>query len=76
VSSRREPSAISIALGRRVKKLREKKGWTQADLAAASGLERSHISEIENGHILPNIVTLQTLAKSLHVTMSVLLKGL
>lgn len=36
-------------LGRNVRRLRESRGWTQEKLAAQTGLQRSYISQIENG---------------------------
>lgn len=36
--------------------LRKKRGWKQADLSAHTGLDRGHISEIENGKRMMNLV--------------------
>ena len=33
----------------RIKEIREAKGWTQADLAAASGVNQGYLSKMENG---------------------------
>ncbi len=33
----------------RIKEIREAKGWTQADLAAAAGLNQGYLSKMENG---------------------------
>src|SRR5260370_558079 len=42
-----------MALGAKIKELREARHWTQLDLARKSSLTRSHISSIENNKI-PN----------------------
>lgn len=42
--------AIGICMKNRVKELREAKGWTQADLGDAIGVQWQTISRIENSH--------------------------
>ena len=42
-----EAEAINENLGRRVKKLRAERGWSLEELATASGVSRSMLSEIE-----------------------------
>jgi transcriptional regulator with XRE-family HTH domain len=76
MSTGRAANKISRELGRRIKTLREKRNWSQADMAAHTGLDRSHISEIESGKRAITLVTLQTVASGLDTTMSILLKGL
>ena len=41
------PEAINENLGKRVKKLRADRGWSLEELATASGVSRSMLSEIE-----------------------------
>jgi len=76
MSRGRRPTALTIKFGKRIESLRKKRGWDQADLAAHTGIERGHISEIENGKRLINLATLQKLAKGLSTSMSMLLRGL
>jgi transcriptional regulator with XRE-family HTH domain len=76
MSRGRTPNEFSSKLGERIRAIREKKGWTQADMAAHLGLERGHISEIEHGRRAITLPTLQTVATGLDTTMSKLLKGL
>lgn len=45
-------------------------------MAAETGLDRAHISEIETGAVTINLITLQTVARGLRITMSKLLSGL
>ncbi len=55
--------------GERLRTLRKARGWTQADLARASGLTRSHISRLEGGAIqLPARDRLHRLAGALSTT--------
>src|SRR6202521_2634512 len=43
---------------RTLKEVREKRGWTQRDLASRLGLTQTHISGIESGKIVPRYDTL------------------
>lgn len=62
-------------LGARVRALRQKRKWTQAELGDHLGIDRGHVSEIECGKRMVTLDTLQTLAKGFDVSMSALLKG-
>jgi XRE family transcriptional regulator, regulator of sulfur utilization len=59
-----------------VRRLRHRQKWSQAELEAHLGLDRGHISEIENGKRMIRLETLQTIAKGFDMTMSALLRGL
>ena len=76
MSTSGKTTVLGVKLGARIRALRKKKHWTQADLAAHTEMDRGHISEIENGKRVINIITLQVLARALDTTMSALLKGL
>jgi len=76
MSRGRRPSALTLKFGKKIESLRKKRGWDQADLAAHTGIERGHLSEIENGKRLINLATLQKLAKGLDTSMAMLLRGL
>lgn len=76
MSRGRRPSTLTIKFGKRIESLRKKRGWDQADLTAHTGIERGHISEIENGKRMINLATLQKLAKGLDTSMAMLLRGI
>lgn len=67
--------SISVRLGRRLKELRQKRGWNQAYLAELSGIGRAHISQLENGAIEARLGTLEALATCFEMTVADLLKG-
>ena len=67
---------MTLKFGRKIESLRKKRGWDQADLTAHTGIERGHISEIENGKRMINLATLQKLAKGLDTSMAMLLRGI
>lgn len=67
--------SISVRLGRRLKELRESRGWNQAYLAELSGIGRAHISQLENGAVEARLGTLEALATCFEMTVSELLKS-
>ena len=60
-------------IGERVRLLREEKNLSQGDIEERTGLIRCYISRVENGHTVPNIMTLEKLAKALEIPMHHLL---
>ena len=48
-----------------LKAIREKRGWTQRELASRLGLTQTHISGIESGKIVPRYDTLLELVRIL-----------
>ncbi len=61
-------------LGENLKKIRMEKDITQSSIARNLGVDRSFVSNIENGKTNPTLSTITNLAKSLGVTTSELLK--
>ncbi len=57
-------------LGERIRVLREDRNVTQVVLAERTGLRQSHISDIERGILLPNLVTLLRIAAALPCKVS------
>ena len=54
-------------IGQRIIKLRESKGWSQADLGRACNKERQAIEKIENGKVNPTSFSLYEVAKAMGV---------
>src|SRR6202166_384083 len=57
--------ALPADMRRALKDAREKRGWTQRDLASRAGLTQTHISGIESGKIVPRYDTLLELVRIL-----------
>ena len=58
-----------------VRELRERKGWTQEDLAKRAKITRSHLSLLEAGHRRnPSLEVLKRLARALGVPVGELLE--
>jgi transcriptional regulator with XRE-family HTH domain len=59
-----------------VRQIRTRRGLTQVTIAERSGLPQSHVSEIERGVMIPNLVTLLRLAAALECKASTLVAAL
>jgi transcriptional regulator with XRE-family HTH domain len=68
--------ALLVKVGKRVRALRLKKGWTQTDMAVHLDINRGHISDIERGKREVGLITLQVIARGFDVPMSQLLREL
>lgn len=67
---------ICIRFGRRIRTLRQKRGWTQVYLAEHAGLGSVYISQLEHGKKEPGLRTVEILAISFDMTPAQLLRGL
>lgn len=54
-------------LGKTILEERNKKGWTQTDLASKLGVSRSYIAEIESGKFIPKLSLLNRIAEILTI---------
>jgi transcriptional regulator with XRE-family HTH domain len=66
---------IDVKFGKRIRYLREKAGLSQVEMSHTFGIDRGHISEIENGKRSPRLPMLETLAAGFKITISELMKG-
>lgn len=69
-----DPTSARKNLGRRVRRLREKRGWSQEELAHQGGLARSFAGAIERGEKDLRITTLVKLANTFRIPISRLFK--
>jgi transcriptional regulator with XRE-family HTH domain len=58
-----------MVIGDRLRDLRESRNLTQGDIEKRTGLLRTYISRVENGHTVPAIETLEKLARALGVPL-------
>jgi transcriptional regulator with XRE-family HTH domain len=61
------------ALGKRIRELRQEKGWTQAAFASMCRIDPSYVSRIEQGEMNPRCSVLQTIANKLQISIFSLL---
>ena len=63
-------NAVETALASRLRKEREARNWTLADLAQHSGISRAMLSKIERGEASPTAALLGRLSAALGLTLS------
>ena len=61
-------------LGENLKRIRTEKGITQGDIARALEIDKSFVSNIENGKTNPTLATIAKIAKAIGVSVDELLK--
>jgi len=66
----------SIALGKRLRKLREAKGWTLERAGEAARMNEIQIGHIERGATDPKLSTILKLARAYGLTASHLLRSI
>lgn len=66
--------AESQKLGSNLKKIRVVKGFSQGDIARIVGVDKSFISNTENGKTNPTLTTIAKLAKAVGVPIDELIK--
>lgn len=75
MTNHNDKSIELLAFGRALRKIRKEKKLTQDELSLYSRVDRSYISELENGEKAPTLLTITALARALHVKASVLVEG-
>ncbi len=60
-------------LGRKIVAIRKDRGMTQEDLAGAADMDRSYLSEVENGLKNLSVLALLKISKALRVSPSELI---
>ena len=58
--------------GKRIRAVRERRGWTQTELARRSGVGRDQVNDYEQARTVPGTTVLVALAKALEVTLDAL----
>ncbi len=54
-----------LNIGKRLRELRQAKGFSQGDIQKRTGLMRSYVARVENGHTVPTLNTLRKWTKAL-----------
>jgi transcriptional regulator with XRE-family HTH domain len=73
-SAKSDAESINENLGRRVKKLRGDRGWSLEELAAASGVSRSMLSEIERERANPTLSVTYRIASAFGLALQDLIE--
>jgi len=64
---------IRVRFGRKLRKLRLERGWTQTDVAVHLGMDRSFLSDLERGRREPCLRTLEVIAQGFEISLPQLL---
>lgn len=64
---------ITMTIGEKIRELREKKHWSQKQLAKKAGVSETYIKRYERGEVCPSNQTMYKLAKALGVDITVLI---
>jgi len=64
---------LGLRFGQAVRVLREARAWSQEELAAQAGLNRSYLGEIERAAAMPSLATAAKLSRALDVALSALI---
>ncbi|WP_417784706.1 helix-turn-helix domain-containing protein [Tenacibaculum sp.] len=70
----KDKEKLQLAIGKRIKEIRESKNIAQQDLAAACNFEKSNMARLEAGKTNPTLYTLQKISENLNVKLSFLVK--
>ena len=70
-----EAARFAYVLGRDVRELRERQGWSQTRLAQEAGMTQSAVARFEAGGTVPTLPVLQRLAHALGVELDVRFKS-
>jgi transcriptional regulator with XRE-family HTH domain len=71
-----ESSDICVRFGKRIRALSKQRGWTQVYMAEHVGMDRSFISDLENGRKEVCMRNLDLLATAFDTTISKLMSRL
>jgi ribosome-binding protein aMBF1 (putative translation factor) len=66
-----EATKLAFELGRAVRELRERRSWSQTELAEAASMTQSAIARFEAGGTVPTLPVLERIAHALDVRLSV-----
>jgi len=66
-----DAARLAFELGRAIRDLRERRGWSQAQLAKASGMTQSAVARFEAGGTVPTLPVLERLAAALDMSLTV-----
>jgi transcriptional regulator with XRE-family HTH domain len=60
-----DPEAFTHTVGEAIRRARQQHGWTQVELADASGLSSNYVARLERGEVGPSLFVAQKLCEAL-----------
>jgi transcriptional regulator with XRE-family HTH domain len=58
-------TAVRLEVGKLIRKLRSRRGITQAALASLTNIHRTYISRVEHGQVMPSVIAMMQIAGAL-----------
>lgn len=69
------PMRLCAQVGKNIQKARKSQGLSQDSLAVKAGIDRSYLSEIENGRVNVSLIILDQIAVALDTKITALFDG-
>lgn len=63
-------------LGRYLRSVREKRGWSQEELAFQCGLHRTYVGAVERGEYNITLLSLRAITRALNITVLDAVRGM
>src|SRR5580658_3506270 len=70
-----DPKAFAAVVGEAVRRARQSRGWTQAQLAEAAGFSSNYIARLERGELGPSLFVANQLCSALGIPVSTLTRA-
>ncbi|EPK6573472.1 helix-turn-helix domain-containing protein [Klebsiella quasipneumoniae] len=74
-SGQDKPTALSLNIGNKIRRLRQSRGISLNDLSKLSGVSKGALSKLESGYSNPRVDTLDAIAAALRLPVGDLLSG-
>lgn len=65
-------SVINVALGNRIRFLRQQRNWSIEFLALEAGINRNYLSDLERGTRNPTVLVLEKIANAFNISLELL----
>lgn len=76
IRNRRTATKLGQKLGKRVRTLRQRNGWSLEQLAERAGMHVTYLSSVERGYRNPTLNVIAAIAKALDISLGALVKGI
>ncbi len=64
-----------VRLGANLRRAREKRGWSQEELAHRCGVHRTYVGSVERGEYNVTVLTLRRMTRALGMTLQDAIRG-
>jgi transcriptional regulator with XRE-family HTH domain len=70
-----DPNEFAATVGECIRRARQERGWTQAELAERAGLSANYVARLERGELGPSLFVAFRLAEALETQVEALIMG-